>query len=147
MDHDGIDVSMLRRADDSRISQLEADVAGIKSGLDSVVITITDLKNLVLADKSRPTNYTGWIGIVFSLVIGVFGLMQFNANYVQLAQRPLENDLNEARNFDSRVLDEMLKSVAQDSASAKDRDHLREENRELRARIDRLEQAFSRGKQ
>jgi len=139
-----------RRSDDPRITHLETEVGEVKAALAGVSVEVgsiaeglKDVKTIVLADKSRPINYVGWIGIIFSLVLAASGAMMGVANYVSLAQRPIEMDLQEARRFDRRVLDEMLQSREEHAASRMERNYLREEQRDLSNRVYRLEERSS----
>lgn len=123
---------------DKDVTDLKATVAALSTGMESVVTGLSELKQLVLSDRARPSPVVPYLTVFVSILFGLGGAGFATANYIALSQQPLTEAMGVQAKFDAFALDEIVKSVAADAASEVDRDYLREEVRYLRARIDSM---------
>lgn len=137
----------LRREADARISKLDrevsamrADISGLAAAMEHATTGMNELKALVLAEKSRPVNVTGWIGIVLSLLVGMFGAVAGFSNYVTLSQQPLEQQQDRLIQQDVRTMDRLIDSAKQDAASQMERKYLSKMVDDLQHRLNRVEE-------
>lgn len=135
-----------RRQADQRIEHIEselgsvkADLSGLAAGMQHVSSAVADLKALVLADKSRPVNVTGWIGIAMSVFVGAFGAASAISSFVFLSIKPLESNQVRLMDQDARVMERLIEGAEADSESRMERDYLRTMVRDQQDRISQLE--------
>jgi hypothetical protein len=134
-----------RRATDishlERIQHVEKEVVSLTSLMQSQGQAILEIKELLRGLTNRPVNVVGWVTAVLSL-LGALGAATFiMVQYINLAQQPLIDRMNDHDNFNVRMMDALLDQAEERGRADAERKHHSEVQTEFRYRMRRLEEA------
>jgi hypothetical protein len=123
-----------------RIQHVEKEVVSLASLMQSQGQAIIEIKELLRSLTNRPVNVVGWVTAGLSL-LGALGAGTFiMVQYINLAQQPIVDRMDEQDAFNVRLMDALIEQAEERGLANAERDSQGERQEDIRYRLRRLEE-------